>query len=99
FWVDNTPPGIRVLSQDVHDGEAVIRFDAESKGAPIRAAQVSSGQNIWNDIVSDDGIVDSQHEQFTIRLQNLGPGEHVVSLRVYDTSGNVAVGSSVFKTH
>ncbi|MGH9343042.1 MAG: hypothetical protein ACRD19_04700, partial [Terriglobia bacterium] len=99
FWVDNTPPGIRVLSQDVHAGDVVIRFEAESKGAPIRAAQVSSGQNVWNNIVSDDGIVDSQHEQFTVRLQKLTPGEHVVSLRVYDTSGNVAVGSSVFQTH
>lgn len=97
FWVDNTPPVVRVVSQEVQGGEAVIRFEANSQGAPIRAAQVSSGENAWNDIVSDDGIVDSQHEAFTVRLQKLASGEHVVSLRVYDTAGNVTVGSAVIE--
>lgn len=98
FWVDNTPPVVRVVSQEVHGGEAVVRFEANSKGAPIRAAQASSGESIWNDIVSDDGIVDSQHEAFTVRLPKLASGEHVISLRVYDTAGNVAVGSAVIET-
>ncbi|HEV2417323.1 MAG TPA: hypothetical protein VGX94_05935 [Terriglobia bacterium] len=97
FWVDNTPPAISVLSQDIQGSGAVIRFTADSKGAPIRSAQVSSGQNAWHDIVSDDGIVDSQHEAFTVRLQKLASGEHVISLRVYDTSGNVAIGSAVLE--
>ncbi|MGH9378169.1 MAG: hypothetical protein ACRD1I_05155 [Terriglobia bacterium] len=99
FWVDNTPPEIRVLSKDVEGDQAVIRFEADSKGAPIRAAQLSTGRNIWNDIVSDTGIVDSQHEQFTVHLHKLSSGEHIVSLRAYDTAGNVAVGSSVIETH
>lgn len=97
FWVDNTPPVVRVVSQEARGGQAMVRFEADSKGAPIRAAQFSSGENVWNDIVSDDGIVDSQHEAFTVRLPKLPSGEHVISLRVYDTAGNVAVGSAVIE--
>lgn len=95
FWIDNTPPSIRVLSQEVRGGQAVVRFEAESHGAPIRAAQSSQGEDVWTDIVSDDGIVDSRREDFTVRVGGLAAGEHVISLRVYDTAGNVAVGSAV----
>jgi hypothetical protein len=95
FWVDNTPPAVRVLRQEVAGHGAVIRFEADSKGAPLREAQISTGEENWKDIVSDDGIVDTQHEQFTVHLQKLSSGEHVISLRTYDTAGNVGVGSAV----
>lgn len=97
FWVDNTPPVVSVTSKDVSGHSAVVHFKAESKAAPLDRAQFSQGENHWKDIVSDDGIVDSQQESFTIRLDSLAPGEHVVSLRAFDTSGNVGVGSSVIQ--
>ena len=46
-------------------------------------------------MLSDDGIVDSRKETFTVRLSKLDAGEHVVSLRAYDTAGNVGVGKAV----
>lgn len=97
FWVDNTPPEIRVVSKRVQNGQVVIHFDALSHGAPLREAQVSVGEGRWKDVVSDDGIVDSQEEQFTVRLPKLGSGEKVVSLRAYDTAGNVGVGNAVIQ--
>ncbi|MGH9396254.1 MAG: hypothetical protein ACRD18_05330 [Terriglobia bacterium] len=97
FWVDNTPPVIHVLNEDVHGDAAVIHFEADSKAAPLKKAQVSLAESNWKDIVSDDGIVDSQREQFTVRLQKLTSGEHVISLRAYDTSGNVGVGNAVIQ--
>lgn len=99
FWVDNTPPEIRVLSRQVQGQSAVIRFEAQSKSAPLRKAEVSTGENQWKAIVSDDGIVDSQQEDFTVKLQKLAAGEHVVVLRVYDTSGNSGVGKAVVEIH
>lgn len=95
FWVDNTSPQVRVLSRQVHDRSAVIRFQAQSDGAPLDKADVSVGENRWRGIVSDNGIVDSQQEIFTVKLPNLQPGEHVISLRAYDTAGNVGVGQTV----
>lgn len=97
FWVDNTPPVVRLTGKDVRGQTAVVRFKAESKAAPLDRAQFSEGENRWKDVVSDDGIVDSQQESFTIHLDSLTPGEHVISLRAFDTSGNVGVGSAVIQ--
>ena len=46
-------------------------------------------------MLPDDGIVDSRKETFTVRLAKLDAGEHVVSLRAYDTAGNVGIGKAV----
>ncbi|MGH9455740.1 MAG: hypothetical protein ACRD2O_17405, partial [Terriglobia bacterium] len=97
FWVDNTPPEIHVVSKAVHGATAAIIFEAESQAAPLKQAQVAVAENDWKDIVSDSGIVDSQREQFTVHLEKLAPGEHVISLRAYDTSGNVGVGTAVIQ--
>ena len=37
----------------------------------------------------DDGIADSGHEVYTVEFPLLGPGEHSISLRTFDSSGNV----------
>jgi hypothetical protein len=37
----------------------------------------------------DDGIADSGHERYSVDLPVLAPGEHTVSLRAFDGSGNV----------
>ncbi len=95
FWIDNTPPEIQLLSQQVHGQDAVIRFKARSQAAPLKQAEISDGGNNWHDILSDDGIVDAQKETFTVTLHQLSAGEHVVSLRAFDTAGNVGVGKAV----
>jgi hypothetical protein len=51
----------------------------------------------WHDILSDDGIVDSRNEVFTIKLTHLTVGEHVLVLRASDTSGNIGVGKAVIR--
>ncbi|MDE3180739.1 MAG: hypothetical protein KGM47_13910 [Acidobacteriota bacterium] len=95
FWVDNTPPLVRVVGEEVNGHSAVVHFEATSKAAPLRRAQVSEAPNMWNDIISNDGIIDSRDERFTVRIGDLASGEHVVSLRAYDTSGNVGIGAAV----
>ncbi|MGH9468754.1 MAG: hypothetical protein ACRD1N_00255 [Terriglobia bacterium] len=97
FWIDNTPPEIAVLSQKLQGRNAVVRFQANSKAAPLRQAEVSSGEGRWRQIVSDDGIVDAPQETFTVTLHNLNPGEHVVMLKVVDTAGNLGVGKAVIE--
>jgi hypothetical protein len=95
FWVDNTPPEIKVISKEVHGPKAVIDFQAKTEGAPLRKAEVSVGENTWHPVLSDDGIVDSRQETFTVKLSSLSPGEHVISLRAVDTAGNIGVGAAV----
>jgi hypothetical protein len=95
FWVDNTPPQVRVLRQTVTAGAAEVLFEAEDSTSPLRSAETSIDGKEWRVLRSDDGIVDSQKETFTVRLSQLEAGEHVVSLRAYDTAGNVGVGKAV----
>lgn len=97
FWADSTPPEVHVLSQNLHGASAVIRFQALSQVAPLKKAEVSVGENHWRDIISDDGIVDSRKEIFTVKLNGLQAGEHVVSLRATDTAGNVGIGKTVVR--
>jgi hypothetical protein len=95
FWVDNTPPQVRVLRETVTAGTGEVVFEVEDSASPLRSAQTSVDGKEWKELLSDDGIVDSRKETFTVRLSKLEAGEHVVSLRAYDTSGNVGVGKTV----
>jgi len=97
FWVDNTPPQVRVLRQSVTVGAAEIQFEAEDGTSPLRGAETSIDGKEWKTVLSDDGIVDSRKETFTIRLSKLEPGEHVVLVRAYDTAGNLGVGKAVLR--
>jgi sugar lactone lactonase YvrE len=99
FWVDNTPPAVRVLKQQVSaassGGQAEVQFEAEDSTSPLRSAEFSTDGKEWRDVNSDDGIVDSQRETFTVRAGNLPLGEHVIALRAYDTAGNAGIGKAV----
>ncbi len=95
FWIDNTPPRIKGLSQRTTPEGVELRFQAESNISPLRSAEVSRDGKEWRDINSDDGIVDSRLETFTLKGLKFGPGEHVVYLRAYDMAGNVGVGKAV----
>jgi hypothetical protein len=95
FWVDNTPPNVQVLSQAAFSDGAEIHFRAEDETSPLRSAQISQDGKDWYDVYPDDGIADSRTETFTVRVRNLGPGEHVIMLRALDTAGNAGLGKAL----
>jgi sugar lactone lactonase YvrE len=97
FWIDNTPPEVRVLRQKVEANGGEVQFQVEDSTSPLRSAETSIDGKDWRDLVADDGIVDSRQETFTVKLTKLEPGEHVISLRASDTAGNVGVGKVVIR--
>lgn len=97
FWIDNTPPQVQVSSQQVNGGAAVVHFQAQDATSPLQQAEVSTDGKPWKNVLSDDGIVDSQTETFTIRVEHLEPGEHIITLRAYDTAGNAGLGKAVIE--
>jgi hypothetical protein len=88
--IDNTPPAVREVGQPQikPDGERVV-FDVEDATGKVRKADLSVDGAPWTPIFPDDGIADSGRERYSIDLPLLPPGEHTVSLRAFDTSGNV----------
>jgi hypothetical protein len=95
FWVDNTPPQVRVVRETVTAEAGEVVFEVEDSTSPLRSAETSIDGKEWKDLLSDDGIVDSRKETFTVKVSKLAAGEHVVSVRAYDTAGNVGVGKAV----
>jgi hypothetical protein len=97
FWVDNTPPDVEVRKQTVTGAAAEVQFAAEDSTSPLRSAETSLDGQDWHNILSDDGIVDSRKETFTVKLPHLAPGEHVLILRASDTAGNIGLGKAVIR--
>jgi hypothetical protein len=97
FWVDNTPPQVRVLKQEITGGRVQVQFQVQDETSPLRSAETATDRGDWQDIYSDDGIVDSPLETFTVKADKLEPGEHILALRAFDTAGNAGVGKAVVR--
>jgi hypothetical protein len=88
--VDNTPPVVRAAGQpQVAGGNVSLSFAVEDAGGMIRRADVSLDGGPWRAVFPEDGIADSPRETFALTLPLTGPGEHTVSLRVFDAGGNL----------
>jgi hypothetical protein len=84
--IDNTPPVVRVAAGQT--GPTGTAFDVDDATAKIRRADFSVDGGPWTPLFPDDGIADSGHERYSVSLPILR-GQHTVSLRAFDTSGNV----------
>jgi hypothetical protein len=88
--IDNTPPVVRRIGDARMVGDrARAQFEVEDATGLIKRADVSIDGGAWRAAFPDDGIADSPRERYTIDLPVTGAGEHTISLRAFDTSGNV----------
>jgi sugar lactone lactonase YvrE len=97
FLIDNTPPVVRHTGTDRPAGSVIVRFEAQDAASMLRRAEYSLDAGPWTPVYSDDGIIDSKSESFSITLHNLKPGEHLVTLRVVDSAGNLGLGKAVVR--
>jgi hypothetical protein len=86
--IDNTPPVVRVTAGQGGAG-AVTAFEVDDATGKIKRADFSVDGGPWTPLFPDDGIADSGHERYSLALPALARGDHSVSLRAFDTSGNV----------
>jgi len=97
FWIDNSPPRVQVLKQDLGSTEIRIQFQAQDDTSPLRSAETAVDGGDWHDIQANDGVVDSRQEGFSVKADKLEPGEHVIVLRAFDTAGNAGVGKAIVR--
>ncbi len=95
FEIDNTPPQVQVTGQDGKASAVCVIFKASDTGSGLRKAEVSLDGKDWEPVYPIDGVLDSKTEEFEFRRESLPSGEHTVTLRVYDSSGNVGLGKSL----
>ncbi|HEX6718090.1 MAG TPA: hypothetical protein VF088_13315, partial [Pyrinomonadaceae bacterium] len=88
--IDNTPPVVKEVGQPQLTRDAVrVVFSADDATGKVKKADASFDGGAWVPVFPDDGIADSGHEVYSVEFNAVGPGEHTISLRVFDTSGNI----------
>jgi hypothetical protein len=88
--IDNTPPTLRAVGEAQVSGDRVrVTFDVDDTAGMIKRSDLSVDGAVWRAVFPEDGIADSPRERYTLDLQIAGTGEHVISLRAFDASGNV----------
>jgi hypothetical protein len=85
--IDNTPPVVRIATPQA--GSSRVVFEVDDSTGKIRRGDFSLDGSPWTPLFPDDGIADGGHERYSVDLPALAPGEHTVSLRAFDSSGNV----------
>ncbi|HEX8282225.1 MAG TPA: hypothetical protein VF588_02680 [Pyrinomonadaceae bacterium] len=90
--VDSTPPVVRAdaAPQTTPDGRARVRFTVEDASGRLRRADVSVDSGEWRAVFPEDGIADGPRESYALDVPLAGAGEHTISLRAIDGSGNVS---------
>lgn len=92
FVVDNTPPAIVQLTAEVMGGTAAVRvrFQASDPASSIARAQYSLDAGDWALVFPIGGLSDAPRENYDFQLQKVAPGEHTITVRVYDPFENVS---------
>lgn len=96
--IDNTPPVVKLVGQPQINRDSVrVVFSVDDATGKVKKADASIDGAAWVPVFPDDGIADSGHETYTVDFGSLGPGEHTISLRSFDSSGNVGTFSVTVK--
>jgi hypothetical protein len=96
--IDNTPPVVKAAGPpQITQTSVRVSFTADDATGKIKRADSSLDGASWLPVFPDDKIADSGHETYTVEFPIATAGEHTVSLRVFDTSGNVGTMSITFR--
>ena len=88
--VDNSQPVVFVVGTTQFIAEkARVSFEAGDVTSFIKRAEYSLDGGNWQAVYADDGISDSGKERFTIEVSLPKSGEYSITLRVFDSQGNV----------
>lgn len=87
--VDNTGPAIAKHAIEQDDKTITLRLQVADEFSVIGKLDYTVDSNAeWINDVPDDQVYDTTEEDFTIVIENLEIGEHVIAVRVADDVGN-----------
>lgn len=98
FEIDNTPPMVeklQAIATTAGEKTAItVRFTAIDAASSIAKAQYSIDGADWILVSPIGAISDSPTERYEFTLSDLAPGEHTISVRVYDRFDNAGSAKS-----
>jgi len=97
FVVDNTPPSIAQLAAESVSAGVRVRFQASAPVSFITRAQYSLDAGDWTLVFPAGGLSDAPRENYDFQLQKVSPGEHTVTVRVYDQFENVSTAKATVR--
>ncbi|MEE8349033.1 MAG: hypothetical protein V3R94_05660 [Acidobacteriota bacterium] len=90
--IANSSPLLELEVPRVEGGRTVLNFRARSLASVIHQTEYSVDSGEWNILFPDDGIADSGSEEYSLGTEEMGSGEHSITIRVVDSVGNIGTG-------
>jgi hypothetical protein len=97
FVVDNAPPSIAQLTAESVSAGVRVRFQASAPVSFVARAQYSLDAGDWTLVFPAGGLSDAPRENYDFQLQKILPGEHTVTVRVYDQFENVSTAKATVR--
>ena len=89
--VDNTPPAITSHAITKSGKNATVKMHVADKLSVIGKVEYAVDSNSkWLGVLPDDFVYDTLEENFTIVIEDLQPGQHVIAVKISDDVGNTA---------
>jgi len=95
--IDNTPPQVTAGAPRRGANAVDIDVDAADATSPLRRCEYSVDAGPWIPIEALDGVTDSPREKYSIHIENLRPGEHLVVIRATDAASNAGLTKVVIR--
>lgn len=95
--VDHTPPVVVAGAPRRSGSHLEFELDVTDAASAIRRFEYSVDAGTWTPMAPEDGILDSQHERFLLKLDNLSAGEHLIVVRAIDSANNAGLAKVVVR--
>ncbi len=87
--IDNTGPVVRGHFLAAKGKTTTLELVIQDELSVIRKLDYTvDGNREWSGAIADDLVCDTTHENFTLRIDDLQGGDHLVTIRVQDDFGN-----------
>ncbi len=97
FEVDHTPPQVSIaLNQEQKEGELDFTVIAQDEFSRLKDAAYAVDAGEWIPIFSEDQVIDSKDEKFSIILSDLSVGNHVLAFKATDRASNTGTVKLLF---
>jgi hypothetical protein len=97
FDIDNTQPTVTAGAPQATGDTTRVTFTAADSSGYLTRAEFSINGGEWMSVYAADGISDSRNEQYQLEIPVKAAGEYIVTLRVFDASGNAGNARAVVR--
>lgn len=91
FEIDNTAPTVTLGNPRREGNVIVVPFEIRDNDSPLTRVEYALDAQPWQGTFPQDGILDSRHEQFVLRLDAASAGRMLV-VRATDAMNNIGAG-------